>query len=96
MRRRARRPAHIDGHDVPPELLDAAAPVWHDAARYVEYMTGRGWDDHLPPSERFGVPTHPANRRNAAAAAWGVENGITNDGPWFADWHRLREMGLIE
>jgi len=78
----------------PHELYDADAPVWHDQAAYWAYMEARGWE--LPCSERFDVPTHPANRRNSASEAWGREHGVTIKGsPDFADWHRLRDLGLI-
>lgn len=84
-------PVSPDG--LPAELCDAEAPVWHDRGLYVEFMAARGWD--LPAPERLGAGTHPANRRNYAADAWGVENGVTTS-PGHADWHRLRELGSIE
>lgn len=83
-----------DGGDTLAALRTSAAKVWHNQAAYRRFMAARGWT--LPPSERVGGRTHPANRRNAAADAWGVENGITGDSPHQADWHRLRAMGFLD
>lgn len=84
----------VSGVEVPPELLNPAAEVWHNVGAFVAYMRERGWT--LPPQERMGAFSSPANRRSAAAEAWGVDNGITAEhGSHFADWHKLRALGLI-
>ena len=94
---RASAPRLPDGSaGPPPELYDADAPVWHNFDLYRAWMERRGWGWNLPVSDRFDMfhRTHPANRRNYAADAWGAENGISTH-PGHADWNRLREMGLI-
>lgn len=58
--------------DAPAELTDRDAKVWYDQRRYRTWMHRNGYS--LPPSERFGVPTHPANRRRAAALGWAREH----------------------
>lgn len=84
---------------VPPrELAEADAPVWRDPAKYVRYMTLRGW--LLPPSERFGVAASPGNRRMFAAQAWARATGITLTDHYgtsgsHADLHKLRDLGFI-
>lgn len=100
-RREARR-AHLAttgaGVGVPPELADRDHPVWHDQRAYHRWMTAHGWT--LPPAERIGCTTSPANRRSAAAAAWAVTTGVCTttygDGKHpSADWGALRAAGLI-
>lgn len=75
----------------PPELLDPNHPTWTDTDRYIAFMAERDWP--LPARERAGLPASPANRRQAAAAGWALEAGITNGS--HPDWHQLRGMGLI-
>jgi hypothetical protein len=82
----------------PPELLDAGAAVWADQRAYHQFMKQRRW--LLPPSERMGVPTSPANRRSAAAAGWAVETGMGtttygDSSQSKPDWNCLRVWGLI-
>ena len=96
-RRRAARAAQAGADlaesDVLTLLRDPDAPVWRDRARWLELMEAQGWE---PGIIGWFEKTHPGNRRNATATAWGVENGIEVDGwPGHADWHRLRAMGLI-
>jgi hypothetical protein len=103
-RARRRRPAPtvvpVDlGTDVPPELRDPDAAVWHHQLAYHRFMAARSWS--LPPAERMGSATGPANRRSAAAAAWAVTAGgctrTYGDGTHpHADWHALRTAGLID
>ncbi|MGH4012913.1 MAG: hypothetical protein ACRDSL_03045 [Pseudonocardiaceae bacterium] len=84
------------GRDVPAELADVDAAVWHDQRGYLQYMTERGW--RMPPQERMSVPASPARRRGAAVAGWAHQHGVTATygGPNHPhpDWHRLRELGL--
>lgn len=92
-------PPAVSGSGVPPELRDSSHEVWHDQRRYRAWMAGHRWS--LPPSERVGVPTSPANRRRAAAAAWTVDTGVLvityGDGNHLhPDWHALRAASLID
>jgi len=64
----------IDGVDVPPDLLDPDAAVWHDQAAYHRYMAEGHWS--MPSAERMGVPTHSVNRRAAAVRAWCKDSGL--------------------
>lgn len=80
---------HVDVLEL---LHDADAPLWHDREAYRAFMAKHGWS--LPVGDRMGSGTHPANRRNAAADAWGAENGIESQSG-HADWHQLRQMGVI-
>lgn len=73
-------------------LSDADAPVWHDQEMYREFMDTRGWS--MPAAERSGAAASPGNRRAAAAAGWGRENGVTTTSG-NPDWHTLRASGLI-
>lgn len=87
------------GVGAPPELADRDHPVWRDQRAYRRYMDGHGWS--MSPSERMGVPSSPANRRSAAAAAWAVTAGACTrtygDGKHpSADWGALRAAGLID
>lgn len=94
-RRAARHPkatvAQVAGFEVPPELLDGESAVWHDQRLFREFMAERGWS--LPCAERFGVATHPGNRRTSAATGWAAKVGITSGG--HADLHRLRALGVL-
>ncbi len=99
MRRKERRRAPEQlGLDVPPELLDPDHQIWHDQRAYHRYMNQRGWT--MPPAERIGCTTAPANRRMAAAAGWARETGIATrtygppNSPPHPEWRRLRELGL--
>jgi len=79
--------------DVLTLLRDPDATVWQNHQRWLALMAAQGWQAGVMGEFR---ETHPANRRNATADVWGVENGIEVDGwPGHADWHRLRAMGLI-
>ncbi len=97
-RRRRPAPAALSSEVAPPpELLDPAAVVWHDQRAYHRFMAAHGWA--MPPAERIGCTTSPANRRQAAAAAWARESGTAvrtyGDGKHpHPDWHRLRALGL--
>lgn len=93
MRRRP-RVATVDGLDAPAELLDPDHPLWRNQTAYHAFMVERGWS--LPAAERMGAATHPANRRQAAAAGWAEDNEVTTELGGHADWHRLRAMGLIQ
>lgn len=96
-RRRQPEPPSVAGLDVPAELLDAEAYVWHDRQLHERYMAEHGWD--LDVRDRFqgshtGAP--PEGRRQAAVAGFALDNGITNEWGSHPDWHRLRSLGLIE
>ncbi|MGH4001745.1 MAG: hypothetical protein ACRDTJ_30275 [Pseudonocardiaceae bacterium] len=98
-RKRSAPPALPSEITAPPELLDADATVWHDQRAYHRFMAAHGWT--LPPAERMGCTTAPANRRGAAAAGWAVTTGTATraygDGAQpHADFHRLRELGLCD
>lgn len=82
----------LEGVNVPPELLDPAAAVWHNQRAYHRFMAQHGWT--MPPAERMGDTTHPANRRQAAATGWGQDNGIRAPSHSGVDLHRLRAWGL--
>lgn len=88
----------IDGIVVPAALLDAKSPVWRDREACRAWLTDDGLS-RLPVSDRMGIDTHPANRRNLAAEEWAEANGIALD-PRFthprADWGALRRLGLID
>lgn len=102
-RARRRRPA-TDlpaelGADVPAELRDPDAAVWHDQKRYRHFMAAHGWT--LPPAERIGCTTSPRNRRSTAAAAWAHQTGVAtrtygDSKHPLADFHQLRELGLCD
>lgn len=80
----------------PPELYDRDHAVWADRVLYLAFVGRHGLGvGCMPASERLGIEAHPHNRRNFASAAWGEQNGITTH-PGHADWHRLRELGLID
>lgn len=104
-RARRRRPAPTVvpaelGADVPTELRDPDAAVWHDQRAYHRYMTAHGWT--LPPAERMGCTTAPANRRSAAAGKWAVETGAFTTTTYgdgrhpHADCNALRAAGLSD
>jgi hypothetical protein len=80
----------MDGQP-PRELYDADAAVWHDRSLFMAYI---GVREPLTLRRRFEVDTHPANRRARVAEAWAERNGVTNGD--LADWHWLRNLGLIE
>ena len=68
--------------------------MWHNHDRWLELMAAHGWE---PGVIGWNRNTHRGNRRNAAADAWGVENGTTDPrSEHHGDWHRLRAMGLME
>lgn len=76
----------IAGVTVPPELLDPEHPVWHDRARYVEYLRSTWPDALLPARDRMSVVhgpdggeddgASPGQRRQAAAGAWARANRV--------------------
>ncbi|MGQ0779057.1 MAG: hypothetical protein ACT4NY_32365 [Pseudonocardiales bacterium] len=60
--RRARLPTvdpAPDGVDVPPELLDPDATVWHNQRAYHRFMNQHGCT--MPTAERMGCTTGPFN-----------------------------------
>jgi hypothetical protein len=85
------------GVNVPAELRDPDAPVWHDQRAYHQFMTRHLWS--LPPAERMGCLTSPANRRRHAASAWAQESGTAlrsygEGNQPHPDWSRLRSWGF--
>lgn len=88
----AAAPTSATEPDLTALFRDLDADLWSDADAYRAFMEARGWP--LTAADRFGHDTHPANRRNHAAAAWARENGITDDTG--SEWSALRRLGLID
>lgn len=67
----------VSGPAVPPELLDAGHPMWHDQKRYRAYMSGHGWT--MPPSERMGLGHCPGQPPPGRSGSLGGRRGCLYD-----------------
>ncbi|GAA4554353.1 hypothetical protein GCM10023175_52020 [Pseudonocardia xishanensis] len=87
----------IDGHEVPPELLDPDAEVWHSHEAYLAFMAKHGW--RATARDRYSGSSQPGTRRPQAAEGWAREAGLGRvpgpDGRLIpTPWAQLRAWGL--